>query len=118
MAIYLLLKIHAQFFFYQILFNIPKLVFNPFIIGGVSDIRLSVSFSVVGDVYSGKIKVYFKKKKENNFIQYCLKVYQIRQIMPHNQYHVLEYQRCSLLILFQFLNIIINEIRSILYLNK
>lgn len=29
---------------------LPKCLFNPFANGGVSDIRLSVSFSVVGDV--------------------------------------------------------------------
>jgi hypothetical protein len=54
MAKYLLLEINAQFVFYEKCFPIPKLLFSPVISGGVSDIRLSVSFSVVGDVYSRK----------------------------------------------------------------
>jgi len=69
MAKYLLLEINAQFVFYGKYFPIPKLLFNPVISGGVSDIRLSVSFSVVGDVYSRKNKILFQKK---NTISYSI----------------------------------------------
>jgi hypothetical protein len=57
--------IRNQYLVYFIEISIPKLLFNPAIIGGVSDIRLSVSVSVVGDVYRRKIRVELKNKNQN-----------------------------------------------------
>jgi len=54
--------IRNHYLVYFIENSIPKLLFNPVIIGGVSDIRLSVSVSVVGDVYRRKIRIDLKNK--------------------------------------------------------
>ncbi len=54
--------IRNQYLVYFIEISIPKLLYNPVIICGVSDIRLSVSVSVVGDVYRRKIRIELKNK--------------------------------------------------------